>query len=194
MRNIELVLASASPRRHEILDLAGIPHVIMPSSEECADHTLPPYERVLALAKSKAQDVAAKCPDRLVLGADTMVVLDDMVLGKPQSPEKAVEMLLSLQGKEHKVMTGVWLTLTNADGESVKEGGFTDVAAVKFLPFDRDEAQKYVETGECNDKAGAYGIQGKGMRFVESIHGDFYTIMGLPGGKLIRFIDAFLAD
>ncbi len=194
MRDVQLVLASASPRRHEILNLAGIPHEIIPTNAEWADETLPPADRVLALAKSKAQDVASKCPDRLVLGSDTMVVLDDLVLGKPRSSEQAVDMLLSLQGKEHSVMTGVWLTLTDAEGNAVKEDGFTDVATVKFLPFDRDEALSYVSTGESNDKAGAYGIQGKGMRFVEYIHGDFYTIMGLPSGKLIRFIDSFLED
>ncbi len=194
MHNVRLVLASASPRRHEILNLAGISHDIIPSDAEWADDTLPPAERVLALAKSKAQDVACKCPNRLVLGADTMVVLDDLVLGKPNSPDQAVNMLLSLQGKEHSVMTGVWLTLTDADGNAVKESGFTDASTVKFLPFDREEAMAYVSTGESDDKAGAYGIQGKGMRFVEYIHGDFYTIMGLPGGKLIRFIDSFLSE
>ena len=194
MDDIQVVLASSSPRRHEILDLAGIPHTIIPSLDESAPADLPPEERVLALAKSKAQEVASRCSDRLVLGADTMVVLGDKNLGKPRTPEQAVEMLLSLQGKEHKVMTGVWLVLTDDCGKAVKENGFTDVATVKFLPFDRAQAQEYVATGEPMDKAGAYGIQGYGMRFVDCIHGDFYTIMGLPSGKLIRFIQTFLED
>lgn len=194
MSDVKVVLASSSPRRHEILTLAGIPHEIVPSQDESAPASLPPKERALALAKCKAQEVAARCPDRLVLGADTMVVLDDAVLGKPHSPEQAVDMLMSLQGKAHLVMTGVWICRTNIDGSVVKESGFTDIAGVKFLPFDRAQAEEYVATGEPMDKAGAYGIQGYGMRFVEGIEGDFYTIMGLPGGKLIRFIRSFLEE
>ncbi len=194
MTDNRLVLASASPRRHEILTLAGIPHEIIPARDESAPADLPPYERVLALARSKMQDVATRCCNRIVLGADTMVVLDDIALGKPRSEQQAVDMLLSLQGREHMVMTGVWLGLTDARGSIVKQDGFTDVARVKFYPFDQRQAEMYVATGESMDKAGAYAIQGFGMRFVESIHGDFYTVMGLPGGRLLRFLDAFFRD
>ena len=188
-----LVLASASPRRHEILELAGIPHEIIPATEESAEQSLTPEARALALARCKARDVASRCPNRVVLGADTIVVRDDNVLGKPHSDDEAANMLLSLQGREHKVMTGVWAVVVDSDGKVVKEGGFTDIAAVKFLDFDRAEAEKYVACGESRDKAGAYAIQGKGMRLVESISGDFYTVMGLPGGRLIRFLDRFLS-
>lgn len=189
-----LVLASASPRRHEILELAGIPHEIIPATDESAESNLTPETRAMALARCKARDVASRCPDRVVLGADTIVVRDNDVLGKPHSDGEAVDMLLSLQGREHKVMTGVWFIVTDKHGTAVKEDGFTDVATVKFLDFDRAEAEEYVSSGESRDKAGAYAIQGKGMRLVESISGDFYTVMGLPGGRLIRFLHRFLSE
>ncbi len=187
----KLILASASPRRREILTLAGIPFDVCPADDEYAPETLSPAERAMALARSKAAQVAANHPARLILGADTTVALDDRVMGKPHSEEEAVEMLLALQGRQNTVLTGVWLIETDAAGNVVKENGFTDKAAVKFFPFDRDEALAYVATGEPMDKAGAYGIQGYGMRLVESICGDFYTVMGLPGGRLLRFIRDF---
>jgi septum formation protein len=121
----------------------------------------------------------------VVLGADTIVVRDLDVLGKPRDDKDAVEMLLSLAGREHQVMTGVWVCSPQ------KCDGFTDVATVRFFPFTREEAEEYVRTGEPKDKAGSYGIQGLGMRFVEGINGDFYTVMGLPGGRLRRFLLEF---
>ena len=103
-------------------------------------------------------------------------------------------MLLSLSGKTHYVMTGVWVIRTDEAGNAVKEDGFTDVAEVVFYPITREEAENYVATGEPLDKAGSYAIQGKGMRFVERIDGDFYTVMGLPGGRLLRFLTDFAPD
>ena len=103
-------------------------------------------------------------------------------------------MLLSLSGRTHRVMTGVWLISTNEAGEAVKEEGFTDVAEVEFFSLSPEEVAAYVATGESMDKAGAYAIQGKGMRFVSGIHGDFYTVMGLPGGRLLRFLTDFASD
>ena len=102
-------------------------------------------------------------------------------------------MLMSLQGRSHQVMTGVWIVETDDAGNTVKGCGFTDVAAVEFWAFSSNEAAEYVATGECMDKAGAYGIQGKGMRLVKGINGDFYTVMGLPGSRLIRFMAEFIA-
>ncbi len=192
--NKPIILASASPRRREILSLAGIPFSICPANEESAPDGLAPIDRVQALARSKAADVARTHADAVILGADTMVLLDNAMLGKPCSTDDAVAMLLSLQGRQHQVMTGVWFIQTDVDGNIVKQDGFTDVAAVKFYPMTRDEAENYVATGEPMDKAGAYGIQGYGMRFIEYIHGDFYTIMGLPSGRLIRFLQDFLSD
>lgn len=186
-----LILASASPRRQEILGLAGIPFEVCPAGSEWAPEGLPAAERVRCLARSKAAQVAPKYAGRFILGSDTMVVLDGIALGKPHSPEEAVEMLLRLQGRAHQVMTGVWLIATDDTGHIAKENGFTDIAEVRFFPFTRQEAEDYVATGEPMDKAGAYGIQGKGMRFVQGISGDFYTVMGLPGGRLLRFLQDF---
>ena len=123
-----------------------------------------------------------------------MVVLDDQALGKPKDDADAVEMLLALADRSHQVMTGVWIIETDSAGNAVKQSGFTDVTDVDFWAFSRGEALEYVATGEPKDKAGAYGIQGKGMRFVKGIRGDFYTVMGLPGGRLLRFLTEFFGD
>ena len=139
----------------------------------------------MALARCKAQAVAKKFPDRTVLGADTVVVLDDRVLGKPQNEQDAEKMLLSLQGRAHEVMTGVWVCAPS------REDGFVDATTVHFYPITPKEAAEYVATGEPMDKAGAYGVQGLGMRFVCGIEGDFYSVMGLPGGRGRRFLDGF---
>jgi septum formation protein len=191
MNNKKIVLASASPRRREILTLGGVPFEVCPASDEQAPSDLVPSELVRALARSKATQVAIQYANRVVLGADTMVVLDGKALGKPTSHEHAVDMLMQLQGREHQVMTGVWCVRTNSDRTIVKEDGFTDIATVKFFSMTRQEAEEYVATNEPMDKAGAYAIQGYGMRFVESICGDFYTVMGLPGGRLLRYLREF---
>ncbi len=192
--NKSIVLASASPRRREILTLANIPFTVCPASGEFAPDGLAPIDRVCELARSKAVAVAGANPNSVILGADTMVVLENSMLGKPHSRVEAIEMLLSLQGKSHQVMTGVWFVRTDVNGNIVKEDGFTDVATVFFYPMTREEAEDYVATGEPMDKAGAYGIQGYGMRFIESICGDFYTVMGLPGGRLVRFLNEFITE
>lgn len=191
MKDKSIILASVSPRRREILALGGVSFEVCPAQDETAPTGLPPEELVRALARSKASQVAVNYADRVTLGADTMVVLDGEMLGKPTSPEHAVEMLMKLQGREHQVMTGVWFIRTNSEKNIVKEDGFTDVATVKFFPMTRKEAEEYVATREPMDKAGSYGIQGAGMRFVEGIHGDFYTVMGLPAGRLLRFLSEF---
>ena len=186
-----LILASQSPRRQEILSLAGFEFTVCPADAEWAPEGLLPYDRVRELARSKAAEVAKKFPNSIILGSDTMVVLGDSALGKPVDEQDAVDMLMSLQGRTHEVMTGVWIVETNAAGSTVKEDGFTDVTAVDFWAFSESEAREYVATGEPMDKAGAYGIQGKGMRLVKGISGDFFTVMGLPGGRLIRFVREF---
>ena len=176
------ILASASPRRAEILERVGVRFEVCPAQSESCPEGLPPAERVTALARSKCEEIAAQFPNRVVIGADTMVFLDDLALGKPHSPEEAVDMLMRLQGREHTVITGVWVCTPEGCG------GFADSAAVRFYPMTRDEAAEYVATGEPMDKAGAYGIQGYGTRFVEGIHGDFFNVMGLPAARLIRFL------
>ena len=182
-----LILASQSPRRQEILTLAGFEFSVCPADAEWASEGLAPFDRVRELARSKAAQVAKNHPNSLVLGSDTMVVLGDMALGKPHDEEHAVQMLMSLQGRSHQVMTGVWIIETDSEGNAVKEDGFTDVTTVDFWAFSEDEAREYMATKEPMDKAGAYGIQGKGMRLVKGINGDFFTVMGLPGGRLVRF-------
>ena len=186
-----LILASQSPRRQEILTLAGFEFSVCPADAEWAPEGLSPYDRVRELAHSKAAQVAKNHPNSIVLGSDTMVVLGENALGKPCNERDAVDMLMSLQGRTHEVMTGVWIIETDGAGNAVKEDGFTDVTTVDFWAFSEDEAAEYVATGEPMDKAGAYGIQGKGMRLVKGINGDFFTVMGLPGGRLIRFFRDF---
>ena len=181
----KLILASASPRRREILTLAGVPFEVVAAEEETAPAGLAPADYTLALARCKAHAVFAKHPDRVVLGADTIVVLGDTVLGKPKDEKDAVEMLLALGGRTHQVMTGVWVCSPD------RCEGFTDIASVYFYPVTREEAERYVATKEPLDKAGSYGIQGYGMRFVRGIDGDFYTVMGLPGGRVRRFLETF---
>ena len=189
-----LILASASPRRQEILTQADLEFIVHPANTEWAPDGLTPYDRVRELARSKATEVSRLYPDSLILGSDTMVVLEDRALGKPRDEQDAVAMLLSLQGRTHQVMTGVWLIETDGQGDTVKEDGFTDVTEVDFYAFSANEAEEYVSTGEPMDKAGAYGIQGKGMRFVSGIRGDYFTVMGLPGGRLLRFLTEFCDD
>lgn len=181
----KLILASQSPRRQEILTLAGVDFEVHPATGEQPLTGLKPKEYALALAKQKSEEIFNVYPDRVVLGADTIVVRDADVLGKPRDDKDAVEMLLSLSGREHQVMTGVWVCSPH------RCDGFTDIATVRFFSFTREEAEEYVRTGESKDKAGSYGIQGLGMRFVEGINGDFYTVMGLPGGRLRRFLLEF---
>lgn len=186
-----LILASQSPRRQEILTLAGFEFTVCPADAEWAPEGLSPFDRVRELARSKATEVAKNHPNSIVLGSDTMVVLGEIALGKPRDEQDAVDMLMSLQGRSHEVMTGVWIIETNEVGNAVKEDGFTDVTTVDFWAFSEGEAREYVATKEPMDKAGAYGIQGKGMRLVKGINGDFFTVMGLPGGRLVRFLTAF---
>lgn len=189
-----LILASGSPRRKEILTQAGFEFTVDPSDVEYAPDGLAPVDRARELARSKATHIASRHPNSIVLGADTIVVVDETVLGKPCDDDEAIDMLLMLQDRTHLVMTGVWVIETDEHGNTVKGDGFTDVTEVLFWSFTREEAADYVATGEPKDKAGAYGIQGKGMRFAKKISGDFFTVMGLPSGSLIRFLNDFAGE
>lgn len=180
------ILASASPRRQELLARLGLNFTVEPALTELpADPALPPDEAVLAVARAKAEEVFARHPQDTVLGADTVVLLPtengEKMLGKPQNDDEAKAMLRSLAGKTHRVVTAVWLC-------SSKGGdGFAQSAAVTFYPMTDAEIAAYVATGEPKDKAGAYGIQGIGMRYIREIAGDYYTIMGLPVARLWHF-------
>ncbi len=179
----DIILASASPRRREICDLLGLCYTVMPASGELPpDPTLSAEDAVLRVARGKAEEIAASHPDAVVIGADTAVVVEDTILGKPTDEADAVAMLRRLSGREHRVITAVWIC-DGADSE-----GFADSAAVTFMPMEDEEIAAYVATKEPMDKAGAYAIQGKGARFIRGIHGDFYTVMGLPSGRLYDII------
>lgn len=182
-----LILASASPRRREILTLLGLPFEAVPAENEPAvDPLLPLDQAVCAVARGKAAEVAARFPGRVVLGADTMVSVDGLTLGKPRDEADARRMLRLLQGRSHEVYTGVWVF---GPGYPSAGYGFADRARVCFFPLSAREIDEYVATGEPMDKAGAYGIQGRGLRNIRGIEGDFYTVMGLPGGRLWRFLN-----
>ncbi len=179
----KIVLASASPRRREICDLLGLTYAVEPAKTELpADPALSPDEAVLCVARGKAEEIADKYPDAAVIGADTVVVVDDTILGKPKDEDDAKAMLRRLSGREHRVITAVWI----CDGENSE--GFADSAAVTFMPMTDEEIDAYVASGEPMDKAGAYAIQGRGMRHIRGIHGDFYTVMGLPSGRLYEVL------
>jgi septum formation protein len=177
----DLVLASASPRRRDILRTLGLSFVVDPAE---VDETPAPGaaidEVVRRLSLEKARSVAGRHRDALVIAADTLVELDGRILGKPESPEDARSMLASMSGRTHRVATGLVL-LDAATGE--ERSGLVETQ-VSFRPMPSEEIEAYVSTGEPLDKAGSYGIQGLGAAFVERIHGDYYNVAGLPVAAL----------
>lgn len=188
-----LVLASVSPRRAELLAVAGIPFEVRPAGDAEAGVAArigrdDPERYVVALALAKAEAVAAGCPGRLVLGADTIVVLDGAVLEKPLSTGEAVRMLDRLQGRRHTVITALAL-LGGAGGPAT----CAERTAVEFLPLSQASIEGYVTTGEPMDKAGAYGIQGYGAMMVRRIEGCYFNVMGLPLARLGALLRAAAA-
>jgi septum formation protein len=176
-----LVLASSSPRRSEILKAAQIDfEVIFPENIKEEEISYDPVSHVLELSRKKAESVFEKVKDGLILGADTIVVLDGEILGKPKDPEDAFRILKKLSGKEHKVYTGITL-LDKKNGEILSDYQLTKV---KFNQLKDKEIEDYIKTGEPLDKAGAYGIQGMGNFLVEKIEGDLDNVIGLPLKKL----------
>lgn len=170
-----LILASASPRRRQLLEMLGLEfRVIVPDVDETRSTGEPPERYVVRVARDKAGAVAAREPDAVVLAADTTVVLDAEVLGKPAGPAEARAMLRALAGRTHRVMTGV----AAAAGGRVADA--LDVSAVTFRSLDDATIAAYVATGEPLDKAGAYAIQGLGAPLIERVEGDFFGVMGLP--------------
>ncbi|MGM9660812.1 MAG: Maf family protein [Faecousia sp.] len=175
---MQLILASGSPRRKELLGLFGIPFVIRAADiDETMDESKPPFDEVARVSRLKAQAVSCQ-PEDVVIAADTIVVCGGKVLGKPHSPEEAAAMLRLLSGRDHQVMTGC----TVARGEAVRT--FTEVTDLHFRPLRQAEIERYVASGEPMDKAGAYGIQGGAALFCEKIVGDYYNVMGLPVCRL----------
>ena len=178
---MSLILASASPRRRELLQTAGIAFTVRVSeAEEHIESGTAPQEAVMQLARQKAEAVAEAYPQELVLGADTVVVYDGAILGKPADEADAVQMLQMLSGKTHTVYTGVCLA-QNGLAET-----FFEQTDVTFYPLTQEEIEQYVATGEPMDKAGAYGIQGRGCTLVQSICGDYFNVVGLPVAAVCR--------
>lgn len=180
-----IILASASPRRQELMKIAGFNFkVCVAQGDEYLDPALHPDDAAMAVAGQKAREVAKKYPHDCVVGADTIVVLDDTVLGKPKDEDDAVVMLKLLSGREHTVYTGVCII----NGE--KETCFAESTKVEFYPLEVEEIHAYVASREPMDKAGAYGIQGLGCVLVKKIEGDYFNIMGFPIAKVVRAIRA----
>ena len=182
---MRIVLASQSPRRRELLAQMGITKfdIIPAQGEEVATPGLPPQRLVEELSRQKCAEVAAQVgKDDLVIAADTVVAIDGQVLGKPRSREHAMEMLRSLAGREHHVYTGFTVCLNG-----VSHTGHEDTA-VRFRALSEDEIAAYVDTGEPMDKAGAYGIQGRGCVLVEGIQGDYFNVVGLPVCRLAQVL------
>lgn len=183
-----LFLASSSPRRSELLTKAGFEFTVEPANvNESILHGTPPMQIVEQLSTRKAQAVAKLHPTDTILAADTVVVLKGRILGKPKDEEAAKAMLKLLSGNVHQVYTGY----TVINGKKLVCGH--EVTSVEFYALSPDEIDRYVATGESYDKAGAYGIQGKGALFVKRINGDFYNVMGLPVAKISRILNSMKA-
>ena len=178
-----VILASQSPRRRELLALIGITHDVHPADVDESVHPdeapVPHCER---LARDKAHTLAVQHPDAVVIGSDTIVVIDGDILGKPRDHAEAIAMLTRLSGRTHTVFTAV----------AVAHGGVTlsgvESVSVTFRPLDATLITAYVATGEPMDKAGAYGIQGFGATNVERIDGDYFAVMGLPLGRMVGLL------
>ena len=178
---MKIVLASQSPRRKELLARMGVEEFeVCPSAdEENAPAGLTPDRLVEYLSAEKARQVAGRFgPEDIIIAADTVVAVDDRVLGKPHSRDEAVEMLAMLSGRSHAVYTGV--TVRRGDVVCTEY----ECTRVTFRPLSGSEIEAYVDTGEPMDKAGSYGIQGRGCLLVEGIEGDYYNVMGLPVCRL----------
>lgn len=173
--NKKVILASRSPRRKELLEKCGIEFSCMPADiDETLNQTLPLHQAVEDLSYRKAAAILKDHMDAIVIGSDTIVTLDGVVLGKPKDRHDACRMLQKLSGKEHQVITGLCMISRDRCFRT------SSIAKVTFAGLDQEEIEAYVNSGECDDKAGAYAIQGIGGKFITHIDGDYYAIMGLP--------------
>ena len=178
---MNIILASASPRRREILENTNVKFDVISSSiEELVLEGESPCQMVMRLAFEKGIDIASKRKSDLVISADTIVVLDNTVLGKPKDEEEAKLMITNLSGRTHQVITGISLINLENDKKVIDYV----ISNVKFKNLSEDDINDYIKTKESLDKAGAYGIQGYGAILVEEIQGDYFNIVGLPISKL----------
>ena len=185
---MELILASQSPRRQELLRLFGLPFVVRVADiDETMDAENPAFDEVARVSRAKAHAVPRGEND-VVIAADTIVVCEGKVLGKPKNAQQAEEMLTLLSGRDHQVMTGV--TVLRGSMERV----FTEVTDLHFRPLSRKEILGYIASGEPMDKAGAYGIQGGAALFCDRMTGDYYNVMGLPVCRLGQVLKELAPD
>ena len=177
----KIILASASDRRKDILSQVGISYEVMPSSiDEDAIQADTPAALVEALSAAKAEDIAERLTKNFVIiGADTVVVKDNSILGKPSDEAEAAKMLQMLQGNRHEVYTGVTLISVSPEGKGLIDT-FHVRTIVDMIPMTAAQIDAYIKTGEPMDKAGAYGIQGRGAAYIQDIAGDYYNVVGLP--------------
>lgn len=182
--DLEMILASASPRRRELLAQIGLTFTVIPSKGEEVMVGETPAEIVKGLSREKAREVAREHKHCIVIGADTVVANQNRILGKPVSKADAVEMIKGLQGGSHEVYTGV--TLIRKDFRGLREVSFAEETKVFVYPMTADEICSYVDSNEPMDKAGAYGIQGLFGAYIKRIEGDYTNVVGLPVGRLYQ--------
>ena len=188
MKNPSIILASASPRRAQILTQVGIPFKVIPShADENVQGIIDAQVKELSLRKAKAvfDGFSVEKQEHIIIAADTLVAIDGQILGKPTSPDHACHMLQTLSNRTHQVFTGVTIYKNKVAHT------FHEITDVTFRLLSEDEISAYVATGEPMDKAGAYGIQEKGALLVDYINGDYYTVMGLPIAKICMSLASF---
>lgn len=198
----KIILASASPRRRELLSQIGLTFTVMPSDVEENPASTLPQDMVIELSKVKARDIWGKIVqnDRddyrndidacLVISADTVVAIEGEILGKPKDEADAVRMLTLLSGKEHQVYTGVTMIWINEEGKE-EEYSFYVCTGVLMYRISMTEILAYVRSGEPMDKAGAYGVQGRAAAYIKGIRGEYSNVVGLPVGRLYQEMKAF---
>ncbi len=188
----KIILASASPRRKELLEQIGLEFTVMPSDVEENPTSTLPQDVVIELSKEKARDVWEKTghDDSLVISADTIVSVEGEILGKPKNEEDAVRMLGLLSGKEHQVYTGITMIWIDGEGKQ-EEYSFYVCTGVLMYRMNRAEIMEYVCGGEPMDKAGAYAVQGRAAAFIKSVRGEYSNVVGLPVGRLYQEMKAW---
>lgn len=181
-----IILASQSPRRQALMQLTGLAFTVRAADvDETMDPALPAAQEACRVSQLKARTIAADSPDALVIAADTIVLIDGQVLGKPRCAQQAAQMLRQLSGRTHEVVTA----LSVFQGQTIRS--VTDVTRVTFRPLTDAEIAAYIATGEPMDKAGSYGIQGYGSMFVSHLDGDYFSVMGLPLCPLCALLREF---
>lgn len=194
---MKIYLASASPRRRELLEQIGLKFAVMVSNVQEKTTASEPARVVEALSEQKARAVLGELErenreeEILIIGADTVVAVEGRILGKPADREAAAEMLTTLAGRSHQVFTGVTLIYRSFSGQ-LQSKVFHEVTEVSFYPMNEKEIDCYLSTGDCMDKAGAYGIQGFCARYIRGIKGDYNNVVGLPVGRLYQEIKEWL--